>query len=72
MYIFTYLLTYILIGYFIYLHFKTFPSFHSQTPLSHPLSACFNEGVPAPIPASLPWLSPTLGHRIFTKVLSTH
>jgi hypothetical protein len=37
-------------GYFMYLHFKCFPSlsFPSENPLTHLLSPCFYEGAPPP------------------------
>ena len=47
-----------------------FPSFPSGKPLSHLPSPCFYEGASSPThpptPTSLPWHSPTLGHRAFT------
>jgi len=53
------------------LNFIPFPGFPSRNPLSHLPSPYFYEGAPSPTPLlppiSLPWHSPTLGHRAFTR-----
>jgi hypothetical protein len=53
------------IRYFLYLHFKCYPSFWiplQKPPISAPVPLLTN----TPISASLSWHSPTLGHRAFT------
>ena len=46
-YLFNFILFWLFIGYFLYLHFKCYPLSH-RNPLSHPPCLCFYEGVPLP------------------------